>query len=124
MTYAGFKSYLYARLDRDDPRVRDALKWIRNHYTLEHNPGMPENQKLHGYYYYLMVFSRALDAWGATYIETPDGKQHDWANELIDKLAAIQNADGSWQNKADRWMEGDTNLVTCYALIALQHALR
>ena len=57
-------------------------------------------------------------------ITTADGQSHDWANELIDKLAALQKPDGSFVNTADRWQEGDLNLVTCYALIALQTATR
>ena len=32
-----------------------------------------------------------------------------------------QRADGSWLNETDRWMEGDPNLVTGYALMALSH---
>ena len=124
MTYAGFKSYVYAALRRDDPRVVDAYNWILRTYTVEHNPGMPENLKHQGYYYYLMTMSRALDAWGATYIESPDGTKHDWANDLIDKLVDLQNDDGSWVNPTSRWMERDINLVTAYALIALIHTLK
>src|SRR5690606_7086658 len=37
MTYAGFKSYVYAQLDRDDPRVVAAHDWIRRNYTLDRN---------------------------------------------------------------------------------------
>ena len=33
-----------------------------------------------------------------------------------------QSPDGSWVNPADRFMEGDPNLVTAYALLALSHA--
>ena len=124
MTYAGFKSYLHANLDRDDPRVQLAYDWIRHHYTLEENPGVG----MQGYYYYLLTFSRALDAWGEETIEvvTTDGKAHtrDWANDLIDALAARQKPDGSFENVHDRWMEGDPSLVTAYSLIALQEALR
>ncbi len=123
MTYAGFKSYLYAQLDRDDPRVVEALNWIKQHYTLDHNPGMPEAIRLQGLYYYYMTFGRALDAFGQTTIQTADGVQHDWANDLIDALSSRQLDDGSWTNDADRWMEGDANLVTCYALIALEAAV-
>jgi len=122
MTYAGFKSYLYAQLDRDDPRVVEALNWISQNYTLDKNPGMPEPIKQQGLYYYYMTFARALDAYGQTTIQTADGVQHDWKNDLIDALASRQLDDGSWLNDADRWMEGDPNLVTCYALIALVSA--
>jgi squalene-hopene/tetraprenyl-beta-curcumene cyclase len=124
MTYAGFKSYVYAQLDRNDPRVTDALTWIRKHYTLDENPGMPELAKHQGLYYYYMTFSRALDAWGEPTLTTADGQKRDWANDLIDKVTSLQREDGSWVNDADRWMEGDPNLVTAYSLIALQHAMR
>jgi squalene-hopene/tetraprenyl-beta-curcumene cyclase len=124
MTYAGFKSYLYANIKRNDPRVIDAHNWIRTHYTLTHNPGMPDELKHHGYYYYLITFSRALSAWGDTHIQTPDSVKHDWANDLIDTLANLQRKDGSWTNPADRWMEGNADLVTAYGLLALQQAIK
>jgi len=124
MTYAGFKSYLYADLDRDDPRVELAYDWIRRHYTLDENPGVG----MQGYYYYLLMFSRALDAWELPTIEvvTPAGETEtrDWANDLIDALAARQKPDGSFVNAHDRWMEGDPSLVTAYSLLALQEAIR
>lgn len=119
MTYAGFKSYLYAKLDQNDPRVMAALDWIGKHYTLDRNPGLPEAIKHQGLYYYYMTFARALDAYGEATITTDDGQAHDWAEDLIDALISRQQADGSWTNDADRWMEGDPNLATCYALIAL-----
>jgi len=124
MTYAGFKSYLYANLKRNDPRVRDAYNWIRNNYTLDLNPGMPEEQKMQGHFYYLLTFSRAMRAWAVTTIQTPDGQQHDWANDVIDKLVSLQAADGSWRNDADRWMEGNPDLVTAYCLLALIDATK
>ena len=128
ITYAAFKSYIYAmpaQLQRDDPRVTAARQWIRSNYTLDHNPGMPERVNKQGLYYYYMTFGRAMNAWGATTIETADGQTHDWANDLIDQLVGRQQDDGSWVNTgADRWMEDDPNLVTSYALIALTAATR
>ena len=124
MTYAGFKSYLYAQLDHDDPRVVAAFNWIRENYTLEENPGLG----MQGYYYYLHTFARALDAWGASTITTLNedgstGESHDWANDLIDKLESLQSEDGSFVNKTDRFMEGDPVLVTAYVLNALGYAI-
>ncbi|MFG0283543.1 MAG: prenyltransferase/squalene oxidase repeat-containing protein [Phycisphaerales bacterium JB039] len=121
MTYAGFKSYAYAQLPRDDARVRLAREWIQNNYTLEENPAMGNE----GLYYYYLVFGRAMDAWGdeTITVTTADGEQErDWANDLIDKLATLQNADGSFKSVDDRWMEDNPVLITSYALIALQHA--
>lgn len=123
MTYAGFKSYLYAQMDRDDPRVVAAHDWISRNWTLDRNPGMPDKIQDHGLFYMYMTIGRAMRAWGSTTLETPDGTQHDWANELIDAVVARQRDDGSWVNDADRWMEGDPNLVTAYSLIALQNAI-
>ena len=40
MTYAGLKSMIYAGLDRNDPRVKAALTYITQHYTLDENPGL------------------------------------------------------------------------------------
>lgn len=124
MTYAGFKSYLYAELPRDDVRVTAALDWIRRNYTVRENPGMGTD----GLYYYYVTFSRALAAWGESSIETlnPDGKSvpRDWANDLIDRLAELQQDDGSFKSVDDRWMENDPVLITAYALIALRTAAR
>lgn len=124
MTYAGFKSYLYAQLDREDVRVQAAYDWIRRNYTLEQNPGAG----MQGYYYYLHTFARALDTWGSSTITTINadgspGATHDWANDLIAKLESLQRPDGSFVNESDRWMEGDPVLVTAYVLNALEYAI-
>ena len=118
MTYAGFKTYVYADLPKDDERVTLALDWIRRHYTLDENPGMEQA----GLYYYFVTFSRSLDAWGTPTISTPSGDR-DWANDLIDRLASLQNEDGSFRSVDGRWMENDPVLITAYALLALQHSL-
>jgi len=36
-------------------------------------------------------------------------------------LAKRQHEDGSWTNSNARWLEGDANLVTGYALLALSY---
>ena len=124
MTYAMFKTYVYADLDADDPRVKHAREWIRRNYTLDKNPGMPSDRAKQGYYYYLVAFGRALSAWGKDAIETLDGKSRRWPAELIRELAALQEENGSWVNdSASRWMEDNPELVTAYALHAL-HAAR
>jgi hypothetical protein len=50
------------------------------------------------------------------------GKEHDWRAELVAALAKRQDANGSWVNRADSFMEGDANLVTGYGLLALAYA--
>ncbi|MEL7087075.1 MAG: prenyltransferase/squalene oxidase repeat-containing protein [Planctomycetota bacterium] len=125
VTYAGFKSFLYADLDRDDPRVVGALAWIQNNYTLDQNPGMPEAVKNQGLFYYYMTHARALNAWGSPTLDLADGDDPiNWANNLIAKLASLQQTDGSFVNAEPRWMEDDPGLVTAYALIALNEAIR
>jgi len=115
MTYAGLKSMIYAGLSTDDPRVKAAVKYIKTHYTLDENPGLGQQ----GLYYYYMVFARAMGALGQDKFTDVSGNTHDWRAELTAALAKRQNEDGSWVNKADRFMEGDPNLVTAYCLLAL-----
>ncbi len=117
MTYAGFKSMIYAGVKRDDPRVKAAYDWIQKHYTLDENPGMGPQ----GLYYYYHTFAKALAAIGDEQIVDAQGKSHDWRAELAAKYIASQNADGSWLNKTPRWMEGDPNLVTAYGLLCLSY---
>ena len=123
MTYAGFKSLIYADLSRDDPRVQAARRWLSEHYTLEENPGLGDQ----GLYYYYLVMGRALDAFGesAFPVEGEDGEteRRRWADDLIDRLAELQRPDGSFEVRHPRWMEDNEVLITAYGLIALQHAL-
>ncbi len=122
MTYSGFKSFLYAGLGRDDPRVAAALGWIRSNHTLDRNPGMPDGLDQQGLYYYYLVYGQALAAFGEPTLELADGSTLAWPAALADALAARQRPDGSWTNDADRWMEGDPNLATAFAVLALQAA--
>lgn len=117
MTYAGLKSMIFAGLDLDDPRVTAAVDWIRKHYGLESNPGMGSA----GLYYYYHTFAKALDAMGTATVRDETGETHHWRADLIETLAEAQRPDGSWVNDNDRWLEGDANLVTAYALLALDY---
>ena len=118
MTYAGLKSMIYAGLKPDDPRVKAASEYIAKHYSLEENPGMGQA----GLYYYYQTFAKALSLIGKPTFTDAEGKAHDWKLELVAALAKRQAADGSWVNPADRFMEGDPNLVTSYGLLALAYA--
>ncbi len=122
MTYAGFKSMLYAGVGKADPRVKAAYDWIRRHYTLDENPNMPGKQSQEGLYYYFHVFARALNAWGQDVLVDHAGTKHRWRHDLIDKLVLLQRQDGSWVNPKDRWYEGNPYLVTAYAILAIQTA--
>lgn len=117
MTYAGLKSMIYAGLDKDDRRVKAGVTWLRKNYSLETNPGLGEQ----GLFYYYTTFAKTLAVLGEDEFEDADGTKHNWRNELVETLAAKQRPNGSWINRADRWYEGDPNLVTAYALLALSH---
>lgn len=119
MTYSGFKSLVYAGLTAEDPRVAAARGWIERNYTVEENPALGTD----GYYYYLVAFGKALQAAGMERVSTPTGER-EWRADLISRLATLQNEDGSFRSVDDRWMENDPELITAYAMIALQHALR
>lgn len=117
MTYAGLKSMVYAGVGADDPRVKAATAWIRKHYSVESNPGMDQQ----GLYYYYHTFAKSLDAIGDAELEDATGKKHDWRRELTAQLVKVQQENGSWVNTERRWQEGDPNLVTAFALLALSY---
>ena len=124
MTYAGLKSMLYCGVSPDDPRIKAAIEWLRKHYTLEANPGMGDANPTManaGLYYYYHVFAKALSALKSPTFTDADGKEHDWRKELTAVLVSRQQPDGSWVNENARWMEGDPNLTTGYALLALSY---
>jgi squalene-hopene/tetraprenyl-beta-curcumene cyclase len=117
MTYAGLKSMIFAGVGPDDPRVKAAVKWIKANYDLDENPGMGSS----GLYYYYNTFGKALDAMGADEFQDANGKKHSWRKDLLAELAQRQKPDGSWVNENARWLEGNPNLVTGYALLALEY---
>jgi squalene-hopene/tetraprenyl-beta-curcumene cyclase len=121
MTYAGIKSMIYCGVSRDDPRVQKAYEWIRKHYSVEENPGMPKHMAHRGLFYYYHTMAKCLDVLATDYVVDAAGTKHDWRADLTATLAARQKSNGSWVNDKDQWMEGDPNLVTGYALMALSY---
>lgn len=124
MTYAGFKSMLFANLSHDDERVKAAYDWIRRHYTLDENPNMPGAQSKQGLYYFYNVFGKAMQAWGQDAIVDVEGKRHNWREDLIGKLVSLQRQDGTWLNEADRWYEGNPHYITALSVLSMQTALQ
>jgi len=118
MTYAGLKSMVFAGLKADDPRVKAATTWIKKNYDLKSNPGMKDS----GLYYYYHTFGKALAALNMDTFEDEKGVKHDWRAELAGELISRQKSDGSWINDNAKWLEGDPNLVTGYALLTLSYA--
>ena len=120
MTYAGFKSLLYAGLTKDDPRVQAAYTWIRRHWTFSENPGVGQQ----GYFYFVHAMARALVASGQVEVVDGKGSAHVWRDELVAALVARQLPDGSWVNATTRWEEGDRDLCTAYCVLALEEAIK
>jgi len=121
MTYAGIKSMIYCGVGKEDPRYKKALEWISANYTVEANPGMPKELSQRGLYYYYHTMAKTLSVMGVEEFTAGDGKKHNWKADLLEALAKRQKKDGSWINETDRWMEGEPNLVSGYALMALSH---
>jgi squalene-hopene/tetraprenyl-beta-curcumene cyclase len=120
MTYAGLKSLLFAQVDRDDVRVRRAVEWIGQHYTLEENPGFGTTSL----YYYYMTVAKCLNELGQEVVRGNNGTDHYWRKELIEKLLSLQHEDGYWVNSDGRYWENIKDLTTAYAVTAIKFALR
>jgi squalene-hopene/tetraprenyl-beta-curcumene cyclase len=117
ISYAGMLSFIYAGLSTDDPRVKSAVTWLGENFTLEENPAMGQEGK----FYYFHTMAKSLRAAKLDALPTKGSKFVDWKAELSGKLLNLQKADGSWSNEAGRWMESDPVLVTAYVLMALGH---
>lgn len=127
MSYAGLLSYIYAGVDRDDPRVRTTVAWIRGNWNLHvanRNPelaGKPEQKE--GLFYMYNVMTKGLAAYGRDVLPLADGSTINWRNEIIRVLLDAQRDDGQWINENGRYWESNPVLVTSYSLLALQTAL-
>ena len=118
MTYAGLKSMIYAGLTPDDPRVKAAYDYITKHYTLDENPGLGQA----GLYYYYQTFAKALACSASRPSSTPRARRTTGGPSWSPPWPSVRTPNGSWVNPADRFMEGDPNLVTAYGLLALAYA--
>ncbi len=136
MTYAGLLSYIYADVDRTDPRVEATVNWIVRNWSVDaNNPtgGGGEGKALtqddrEGLFYLYNVMAKGLAAYGRDALPVPEGGTIQWRKLLIEKLLALQKIDpatgaGYWVNDVGRYWESDPVLVTSYAMIALQIAL-
>ncbi len=115
MSYAGLVSFLWAGVDREDRRVRSAMRWVKKNWTLDEN----RNLKDAGLYYYYMTMAKALSAYGQREITDAEGEAHDWPAELSERIISIQSPDGSWKNSNEQWFESDSVLVTAYMVRTL-----
>ncbi|MDD2366860.1 MAG: cycloartenol synthase [Desulfuromonadaceae bacterium] len=116
-SYNGLLSYIYAQMDKNDPRVKMVIEWLNRHYSLDENPGMEQA----GLYYYYHTMAKALSVAGVDVITLKDGKKINWRQDLAKRLIDLQDADGTWVNeKSGRFWEKDPSLVTSYAVITLE----
>lgn len=120
MTYAGILSYSYANVKKGDPRVEAAVNWIREHYTVDENPGVGQKTV----YYYYMVFAKALQAYGEPIIVDAKNRQHNWREDLGKKLLQLQHPEGYWVNTEPAEWQDKPVLVTSFVIIALEHLLQ
>lgn len=118
-TYAGVLSFTWANLKPNDRRVQSAMKWIRDNYTVDENPGIGTK----ALYYYYMVFAKALRAVGEPVIVDAKGQRHNWREDLGRKLLSLQQADGSWVNADPREMQNNKVLVTAFAMMTIDAVL-
>jgi squalene-hopene/tetraprenyl-beta-curcumene cyclase len=121
MTYSGLLALIYAGVDRNDVRVRSAFDWATRHWTLEENPGMGTQ----GYFFFLNVLSRALNAYGVEWIPVSSEQMLNWRREAALRLVRMQRIEpetghGFWTNEDGRFWENDPVLVTAYSILALQ----
>ncbi len=116
MSYAGLLSFIYAKLDKNDPRVKAVREWLAKNYTVTENPGLGAE----GVYYYYQTMSKALNAANVNMLSLEDGKQADWRKDLGNKILSLQKGDGSWVNDNGRFMESNPILVTAYTVLSLE----
>jgi squalene-hopene/tetraprenyl-beta-curcumene cyclase len=114
MTYAGLESMLYAQVGREDPRVRSAIEWAVQHWSVTENPG----QGSKGLFYYYTVMAKTLPLLGQGDL-TSGSKVVSWRKDLTTQLLKMQQTDGSWANTDNTFWENDPALVTSYALLSL-----
>jgi len=116
MSAAGLWSLLLAGLYQPEARITQVQKWISDNYTLDENPGRGST----ALYYYYVSLAKALTMAGQSMFTGPDTVRHDWYAELENKLETLQHQDGYWVNTDDGAWEGNKDLCTAYALLALE----
>jgi squalene-hopene/tetraprenyl-beta-curcumene cyclase len=119
-TYAGVLSYSWAHVKKDDARVQAVMRWVRDNYTVDENPGMGQKTV----YYYYMVFAKALQAVGDPVIVDSKGQRHNWREDLGRKLLALQKPEGYWVNTDPAEMQDNRVLVTAFTMSAIEAILQ
>jgi squalene-hopene/tetraprenyl-beta-curcumene cyclase len=115
MTFAGIKSLIFSNVPKDDPRITEAVGWVKKNWNLDENPNFGQQ----ALFYYYDTLSKALSLYGERIIKTADGVEHDWYRELAEKVMSLQAEDGYWVNENNKYWEGNKDLVTAHAILAL-----
>lgn len=117
-TCDGILSLLALGVDKSDPRITSAARWLRTNENWNLPDGIPLDdpapwaESLR--FYHLMVRAEAYSA-----LDMPG----DWRKPLTRFLSDNQLPDGSFLNPVGRLMkEDDPMLCTAFAVIALNHA--
>ena len=118
-TCDGILSLLALGVDKSDPRITSAARWLRTNEDWNFPTGIPLNDPAPWAesmrFYHLMVRAEAYSALDMA---------GDWRKTLARFLADKQLPDGSFLNPEGRLMkEDDPMLCTTYAVIALNRAL-
>lgn len=126
ISYDELLRYVCESARLDNPTVTRVYRAIRASYDASGNPDLtkrygPEGfqKKDAGLYYYYLTLARTLGALGRTELRTDDGKKHDWAADLSDRLLLLRRPDGLWANANGRWWEDDPVLATSFAMLSL-----
>ena len=121
MTHAGIWTNLLAGRNPDtDTHLQRALNWVQtgSNWSITENPGRGSA----ALYYYYVTLAKSLAMARKTNL-TIGNVNHDWFNELLIELTTgghKPHGDGFWYNSdSDEW-ESDENLVTAYAILALE----
>ena len=119
-SYAGIMSYAWSNVKKSDPRVQAVMKWVRDNYTVDENPGLGQKTV----YYYYMVFAKALQAMGDSTIVDAKGRRHNWREDLGRKLLALQHQEGYWVNTDKAELQDNKVLVTTFTMMAIESTVQ
>ena len=106
------------RRRRPGRRAREGGRRLgaRSITTWRANPG----KGTAGLFYYYITFAKALDALGNANSKRPTANRM-LGTTICCPMAGQQEKDGSWVNANNQWLEGDANLTTGFALLALSY---
>ncbi len=115
-TCAGLNALLLAGVDYDDARIRTAVKWLGQHYTLTGNPGMRDPQR--GLYCYYLNLAKTLKRLPPIELVKVGGDSQKWQQAIIEAVVERQQSSGEWSNprESENKYESDSTSITCHAI--------